>query len=214
MKPNRAVVFFLLLMQSFFVTQRVRAQSTVAGFAGTKGLICVVPERAIVFYDNKLYVAEPGTSVIAKFDNDEAFARIAGRLTHEVQLVRTLSATVAKGSRDMVAVRTPFARDGLDALYYFSPTDDGGITLIEGKKEESSLWRDERLGGRGLPDDSHTEDHALEEPRTGRFILVSKDETVIKGRDGMPLTLHALTLGEKGEKKDAAKFQTIKISGP
>jgi hypothetical protein len=206
MKLYQVVVFFLLLMQSCLISHGVHA-------AGFSGRICVVPERAIVFYDNKLYLAEPRTAVISKRNKEEAFVGITSRLTDQVQLIRTLSATVAKGSHDTVTVGAVLKLDGADAYYYSSPTTDDGVTLIKGRAEEGALWRDEKVGGRGLPDDSHTQDHTLEHARVGRFIAVSSEETVIKERGGN-LTLHALKLGEKGEKKDAARFQTIEISGP
>ena len=206
MKLKRACLKYLL-MACLFSSQSVHA----AGFAGTRGTICVVPERALVFYNKVLYVAEPGTCVITKFDNDESFAGIIGKLTPQIHLVKKLAASVAKGSRDIVAVRTRLTIDGADASYFLSPTEDGGHTLTKSASDEGALWRDDLVDAKGLPDDSHTYDYTLEHARLGRFIVVSSKETIIKDRDGKPLTLHALVLGEK---KDAARFQIINISGP
>ena len=207
MKLNRACAFLLLSMQCVLVSQGVHA-------AGFSGRACVVRGRAIVFYDNKLFVAEPGTAVISKYNEHEAFARITGQLTHHVHLIRNLDAIIAKGSRDMVAVQSRLTLDGFVGLYYFSPTDKGEITLTKDKPEEGALWREARVGGGGVVDTYHTREFTFEHQRLGRFIVVSSDKTVIKGRDGTPLTLYALKLGEKGETKEAAIFQTVTFSGP
>jgi hypothetical protein len=103
--------------------------------------------------------------------------------------------------------------DRQKATYYFSPTDDGGITLkkVEKEKGEGAVWRDDFTGSTPLHDDSIIQDHTLQHDRLGKFIVVSSEKKMFTAPNGTPVTLHALILGEK---KEAARFQTIEISGP
>jgi hypothetical protein len=201
----------LLLLSGVAVFEHGTAE---AAF-GQKGC-CIVPDRAIVLYRDELYVLAPETRLILERRPEKRDAKIAGTLPESVQSVTNLGGGEYRKGGPTIAIITAFISEHQPINFYLIPTQVGRVALKQGKGQDYLFWQDKLKRSRRTVENADYEWNSFtlqciaEGPHKNLFLTVSEEKVVIEDRQGQPLELWPLVLGEE---KDAAEFQIIEFSG-
>jgi hypothetical protein len=160
---------------------------------------CIVPDRAVVVYENILYAMEPGTKIITERLTDKEF-RIAGKLPDGVRLLSLLTTSQVQGLKGRTTLETWEKDEEKWKAVYFTVNNDKRISLVRGKPEDNAKWRGKEVGRRSIPprEDyvwwTYVFENVVNSDGEDRFITVSNEKTVIKDRQGIRMMLYPLVL--------------------